>query len=205
MKTHQSLYLILWKSTSKDRHICVYHVNMRTPWKQWWCVIVNFLCMVEIWYFMFTYSSHAVPLQFSFPRWCSLLISAMPSPFILSSRALIVKNRKCSRIKHSVPLSMKPPQQTHLMALRGHNCATTHWVGTYGRVIGANFKVTILSSLDFSVCLFVSLSVNLCYHIFCFLLGSSPWFHLTGWAKTGSKRKRKRMNNPRGTSFVLVT
>ena len=32
-----------------------------------------------------------------------------------------------------------------------------------------------------------------------------PNTKLTGWAKTGRKRKRKRMSNTRGTSFVLVT
>ena len=34
-------------------------------------------------------------------------------------------------------------------------------------------------------------------HLICWAI------HLTGWAKTG--RKRKRMSNTRGTSFVLVT
>ena len=31
MKTHQSLYQNLWKSTSKGRHIHIYHVSVRPP------------------------------------------------------------------------------------------------------------------------------------------------------------------------------
>ena len=95
----------------------------------------------------------------------------MPSLLYTSSRALVIKNRKYLRIKHSVLLSMKPPRQTHLMVLAEAiivhlQILSNHSLGTYGRVIGAK-SLFCLNWVCLCVCLFVPQNFLLspCLHL----------------------------------------